>query len=137
MVVLTLECTGDDSSTATATFTLPSDITFSTCTLHSVDVLTPLIHGVNSYSMPGLANCDTGHKGPYARCQHILASIAEIVHADALRQRPRSWYKMIACQVDSELVHDIDALLLTILLLYLPSTLEATRGVLPSGSRLE
>jgi hypothetical protein len=38
MVVLTLECTGDDSSTATATFTLPSDITFSTCTLHSVDV---------------------------------------------------------------------------------------------------
>ena len=38
MVALTLECTGDDSSTAMATFTLPSDITFSKCTLHSVDV---------------------------------------------------------------------------------------------------
>jgi hypothetical protein len=38
MVVLTLECTGDDSSTATAEFVLPADITFSTATLHSIDI---------------------------------------------------------------------------------------------------
>jgi hypothetical protein len=38
MVVLTLECTGDDSGTATAEFVLPAGVTFSTATLHSVDV---------------------------------------------------------------------------------------------------
>ena len=26
--------------------------------------------GLNSYSMPGSATCDTGHKAPYARCQN-------------------------------------------------------------------
>ena len=93
MVVLTLECTGDDSSTATAEFVLPADVTFSTAALHSIDV-----NVVGSVTMQTWTKTETGD---------LPAGSRDVYAPLYLALRPFCDRGMIMTMTDGTLGHDL------------------------------